>query len=259
MKPTVSNSRLLVTVALLACGLGCSSTKSAAVVPVGLFQTARTNQTSEQIHDWNAWGDANLRDGDIVFMRGDCYLMMGAFNFSDVSTEIADSRFSHIGLVAIEEGQAFVYDLRSEGCLRTRVGELLAHRQLHQAAIKRHRQVSPEELSRVTDFCRDVFAKQDKYDSDLKLDNARLYCSELVEEAYRTAGYRLSDPIRIQDLPNYGQRPKTMQCVYALTKIEPDQAVLVPGNDQIGIWANPMLDLVLDLPDTKVRPRSTIR
>lgn len=204
--------------------------------------------------DWNRWGAKHLQNGDIVFMRGDCYLMMGTVNFSEVSTEIAASRFSHIGLVAIEHGEPYVYDFRSEGCLRTRFGELLAHRQLHQVAIKRHTRVDHASREQVSAFCRSLYEQHPPYDSDLKLDNDRLYCTELVQEAYRRVGQTLSEPIRIRDLPNYARHQRTIQWVTALTRIEADQAVLIPGNDQMGIWANRDLQLVLDLPDTKVRP-----
>lgn len=185
-------------------------------------------------------------------------MLLGAVNFSDLSSDLADSRFSHIGLVAIEDGQAYVYDVRSQGCLRTRFGTLLTDRLLHQVAIKRYRELSADNQQAITDFCRQVYRRKERYDDQLKLDNGRLYCTELVESAYRTAGFTLSEPVAIHDLPNYERHLKSIQLVRAMTRIEPDQLVLVPGNDQIGVWSNSMLDLVLDLPDTKVRPVSVV-
>lgn len=216
----------------------------------------RSNATQpvDRVREWNAWGDAHLRNGDIVFMRGDCFMLMGTVNFSEVSTDLTDSRFSHIGLVVIDGGEAYVYDVRNEGSLRTRFGELLAHRQLHQVAIKRHRQATFDEVGQVASFCRSVYAKQDKYDDQLTLDNGRLYCTELVEEAYRSAGYALSEPIPICDLPGFARHTRTIQFVRAVTSIEPDQPVLLPGNERFGVWSNPDLELILDLPDTKVHP-----
>ncbi len=256
----VSQSRMhhALTAAIVAMGIasGCSTARSVSTMPVVSLLPLGGNVRAETTRQWNDWADAHLRDGDIVFMRGDCYLLMHTVNFSELSTDLTDSRFSHIGLVAIENGQAHVYDLRNEGCLRTRFGNLLAHRQLHQVAVKRHRDASPEALARTAVFCRTVFEKRAKYDDQLKLDNDRLYCTELVEEAYRSAGYRLSEPVAIQDLPNYGRHLKAIQFVRAVTSIEPDQRVLLPGNEQFGVWANPDLELILDLPDTKVRPAS---
>ncbi len=185
-------------------------------------------------------------------------MLLGTVNFSDLSSDLADSRFSHIGLVAVEDGQTYVYDVRSQGCLRTRFGTLLTDRLLHQAAIKRHRELSADNQRAISDFCRQVYRRKERYDDRLKLDNGRLYCTELVESAYRTAGFTLSEPVAIHDLPNYERHLKSIQLVRAMTRIEPDQPVLVPGNNRIGVWSNSKLDLVLDLPDTKVRPASVV-
>ena len=243
---------LIAVIMVIGIAPGCSAHRS--TMPQISLLRRDAIQRPDTVGEWNDWADAQLRDGDIVFMRGDCYVLMGTVNFSAVSTDLTASRFSHVGLVAIEHGEAHVYDLRNQGCLRTRFGELLAHRQLHQVAIKRHRDASPNELARTATFCQSVFVDQEKYDDQLKLNNGRLYCTELVEEAYRHAGYSLSEPVPIHDLPNYARHARTIGFVRAVTGIEPDQPVLLPGNEQFGVWANPDLELILDLPDTKVRP-----
>lgn len=239
--------------AIAATGSGCARTKPS-TSPLAALLPARNDQRARHISEWNDWADSHLQNGDIVFMRGDCYVLLGTVNFSDLSTDMTDSRFSHIGLVAIEDGQAYVYDIRSEGSLRTRFGDLLAHERLHQLAIKRHRDASPDSLAQAASYCRGVFQRREKYDDQLKLDNDRLYCTELVENAYLKVGLTLSEPIAIRDLPNYDRHLKAIGFVKTVTSIEPEQAVLVPGNDQFGIWANPSLDLILDLPDTKALP-----
>lgn len=239
--------------AIASTGSGCARTKPS-TSPLATLLPARNDQRTVHIREWNDWADSHLQNGDIIFMRGDCYVLMGTVNFSDLSTDMTDSRFSHIGLVAMDDGKAYVYDIRSEGSLRTRFGDLLAHDRLHQVAIKRHREASIESLAQVADYCRGVFGRREKYDDQLKLDNDRLYCTELVGNAYQQIGLPLSEPIAIRDLPNYDRHLKAISFVKTVTKIEPEQAVLVPGNDQFGIWANPSLDLILDLPDTKALP-----
>lgn len=236
---------------LTASGLGCATGRPVAVTPIASWMPLRSDTRADRISLWNHWADAHLQNGDIVFMRGDCFILMGTVNFSELSADLTDSRFSHIGLAAIENGQCYVYDIRNQGCLRTRFGELLADRDLHQVSIKRHRLASAEATSRVVAFCRQVYERREKYDDQLRLDNNRLYCSELVELAYRSAGYELSEPVAIQDLPHFDKHQKAIQFVRAVTSIEPDQLVLLPGNDRLGIWSNPDLELVLDVPDTK--------
>jgi hypothetical protein len=239
--------------AMLATGSGCAGTRSA-TGPMTSLLPIRNDARAQHLREWNDWADTHLQNGDIVFMRGDCLMWLGTVNFSELCADLTDSRFSHSGMVAIEDGQAYVYDIRSKGCIRTRFGELLAERDLHQVAIKRHRDASPEARSEVAAYCQGVYRRREKYDDRFKLDNDRLYCSELVENAYQKIGLKLSDPIAIQDLPNYDRHLPAIQFVRAITSIEPDQEILVPGNEQIGIWANPALELVLDLPDTKSRP-----
>ena len=245
---------LLAVILVTGLSLGCSSTRSVSSTPMFSLLPAQNETRAVTIREWNEWADAHLQNGDIIFMRGDCYMLMGTVNFSELSTDLTASRFSHIGLVAIEDRRAYVYDIRNQGCLRTRFGELLANRQLHQVAVKRHHDASSDDLEATAAFCRAVYGRREKYDDQLKLSNGRLYCTELVEEAYRSAGYRLSEPVAIEELPNYGRHLKTIQFVRAVTSIEPDQLVLLPGNERIGVWANPALGLVLDLQDTRLRP-----
>jgi hypothetical protein len=239
--------------AMLVIGSGCAGTRSASKTMTSLLP-ARSDTRAQHLREWNDWADTHLQNGDIVFMRGDCLMLLGTVNFSELSTDLTASRFSHIGIVSTEEGQTYVYDIRSKGCIRTRFGELLADRDLHQFAIKRHRDLTPEALAEVAAFGQGVYRRREKYDDQLKLDNDRLYCSELVEKSYQQVGVKLSDSIAIQDLPNYDRHLQAIKFVRAITSIEPDQEVLVPGNEQIGIWANPALDLVLDCPDTKALP-----
>jgi hypothetical protein len=238
---------------LLATGSGCAGNRPAAGTQPSLFPTRR-NARAEHVYAWNKWADTHLQNGDLVFMRGDCLMWLGTVNFSDLCADLTDSRFSHSGLVAIEGGEAYVYDIRSKGCIRTRFGELLAERDLHQIAIKRHRNASPSARSEVAAYCQGVYERREKYDDRFQLDNDRLYCSELVENAYQQIGLKLSDPIAIHDLPNYQRHIQTVQFVRAITSIEPEQQILVPGNEQIGIWANPSLELILDCPNTKDLP-----
>ena len=247
---------LVTAILATAISTGCSATRTVAMAPMAALLPARNDVRAETARQWNDWADAHLQNGDIVFMRGDCYMLMRTVNFSELSTDLTDSRFSHNGLVAIEDGRAYVYDIRNKGCIRTRFGDMLADRQLHQVAVKRLRDASPESLVLTAAFCRSVFEKHAQFDSQFKLNNDRFYCTELVEEAYRSTGYRLSEPVAIQDLPNYSRHARTIRLARAVTHIEPDQPVLLPGNEQFGIWANPELELILDLPNTKVGPPS---
>src|SRR4051794_29708793 len=53
---------------------------------------------------WHEWGRAVLRDGDIVFRMGDARTLYSVFPFSRFLAAASGSRFSHTGIVAIEDG-----------------------------------------------------------------------------------------------------------------------------------------------------------
>src|ERR1700722_12735400 len=59
---------------------------------------------------WDRWGRQVLRDGDIVFRRGDARLLHGYFPMSRFLANCSNSPFSHTGVVAIEEDGPVVYD-----------------------------------------------------------------------------------------------------------------------------------------------------
>ena len=64
---------------------------------------------------WDRWGRAVLRDGDIVFRMGDARTLHGFFPFSRFLAAASGSRFSHTGIVAIEDGSPVVYDCTRAG------------------------------------------------------------------------------------------------------------------------------------------------
>src|SRR3954452_8706356 len=44
---------------------------------------------------WDKWGKSVLRDGDILFRRGDAKLLRGHFPFSRFIANVSGSQFSH--------------------------------------------------------------------------------------------------------------------------------------------------------------------
>ncbi len=241
----------------LALSAGCVSTRQNTdhAAPVSNRFVSRSHKPPVNLADaWNEWADAHLQDGDILFVRAEGYILMGTVNFSELSTDLTSSRFSHTGMVAIENKRAVVYDIRNSGMHRAALGELFADKHIHQAAIQRVSHAPHEARRAAVTYCREAYRDRKKFDNDFRLDNQRLYCSELIELAYRSGGISLSEPIRLRDLPHFDRHAKQIQLASAITAVEPDQLVYVPGNEEIGIWSNPDLSLILDVPDTKAMP-----
>ncbi|AGA29858.1 Orthopoxvirus protein of unknown function (DUF830) [Singulisphaera acidiphila DSM 18658] len=200
---------------------------------------------------WDAWGRANLRDGDIVFRMGDARLAFGLYPFSKISAEMAGSRYSHTGIVALENGEPVVYDTYKSGP-RKQPFSIWVLDVAGAIAVKRPDADSQRFVNDAVAFCRDTYQRQVPFDKRLSLDDDRFYCIEFTERAYRSAGLVLSEPIRIDHLPCYQHFPKAVWLARHFSSIRPDQSAFVIGNDSVGIWSNPALLLIYEAPDARL-------
>ena len=214
----------------------------------------RESRLSQQ---WNEWGSQHLQSGDVIFILGQSRLIMGLINFSEFSSEIAASRFSHVGIVSIEEDKPYVYDIVSGGPRRKELGWYLTRDKIQRVAIRRPRTALSRQIPSVIRFCHQVYHGAVPFDRRFRLDDDRYYCAEFVDMAWRRQGVPLCDPVRINTLPNFGSFPTaTIVLVEALTSISRDQAVFLPGNESFGIWSSPALTLLLPEQSPEQVPRS---
>ena len=95
-----------------------------------------------------------------------------------------------------------------------------------------------------------MFEAKVPFDRGFRPDDDRLYCTELVEKAFRSAGLPLSEPVQIGDWKNLGQFPLTTASILAASAclldapITLDQPVYLPGDDRQGLWGSRWLDTV---------------
>ena len=198
---------------------------------------------------WDDWGRQNLRDGDILFRMGDARAACGLFSFSKVSAAIADSRFSHTGIVAIEAEGPVVYDTTTTGPQRQPFPIWLLDTRGN-FAVKRPRPEYQDRTRAAVAFCRDVYQRQVPFDFKMKLGDDHLYCIELTERAYESSGLALSQPIRLDHLPRYAEYPWTVRLLKVASSMVPQQQAYIIGNEGVGIWASPALELVYEAPVT---------
>jgi len=138
-----------------------------------------------------------VENGDMIFRRG-----VGLASDFVVSVDAA-SRFSHVGIICKQDGQTYViHILPDEGrgdddSVRMEPLSLfLSPANASGFAVCRlsgkHRAVAQRAASQALAF----WKKQVCYDYDLDASNARrLYCSELVWQAYKMAGIDLTDGV----------------------------------------------------------------
>ncbi len=191
---------------------------------------------------WHQWGKKVLRDGDVVFRLGDARVGRGYFRFSRWLAEASNSKFSHTGVVAIEREGPVVYDTtrtavnRQPFCVWVldNVGSI---------GVRRLKPEYQKAVPKVLAYCRKVFAEQVPFDYELSDDDSKLYCVEMTEKAFRAAGLKLSDPIKLGDMERASDYPLSMLTLrfaseYALERpLSFDQLVYFPGNEHHGIWS----------------------
>jgi len=223
------------------------------------FVTARLNGVTESWHRqrrdrWNTWAIGHLRDGDLVFLQSKGNMILGVIDFSKLIRDVTESNFTHMGIVAIEHGEVFVYDTVLTGPERKTFGQMMTLPDIEAVAVRRLRPEYQSHVPGAVDYCRRVHQHQIGFDKKFRLDNDDLYCTEMVELAFRSTGLPLSQPLRWSSLPGIEKHPISINAVRLASDIKLDEFAVVPGNDQIGIWASPLLELVLDLTDAESPP-----
>jgi Permuted papain-like amidase enzyme, YaeF/YiiX, C92 family len=191
---------------------------------------------------WDRWGKQVLRDGDIVFRLGDARVGRGYFPMSRFLARASNSSFSHTGIVAIEVEGPVVYDVTRTGVARQPFC-VWALDNIGSIGVKRLRPQYKTAIPKVLAYLHKVFEEQVPFDYQLSDDDSALYCIEMTEKAFRSAGIELSKPIRLGDMERAPEFPLQMfglrfASKYALERpLTFDQLVYFPGNENHGIWS----------------------
>ncbi|MDR3639382.1 MAG: YiiX/YebB-like N1pC/P60 family cysteine hydrolase [Isosphaeraceae bacterium] len=198
---------------------------------------------SPTMKQWDAWGKNVLRDGDIVFRRADARVLFGRFPFSRFIANVTNSRFSHTGIVAVEKGEPVVYDTTKAGVRRQPFAVWMLDN-VGAFGVKRVQPALHDRAQKAVEWCRDRYQRQVPFDYDLNLNDNALYCVEMTEKAYRAAGLKLSDPVRLAEMERVAEYPVCIFVFMQLSPLKLDQQVFFPGNERHGIWSCPSLQTV---------------
>ena len=138
-------------------------------------------------------------------MRG---TVLGFVPLSRFIAHASGSVFSHTGIIAIEDGDPVVYDCSSWGVQRQPLSVWMLD-SIGSFGVKRLKPHLSRHTAGVLGFCRKVFEKQVPFDDEFRMGDSKLYCVEMTENAFRSQGLPLSEPVRIGDWENLGQYPLT--------------------------------------------------
>lgn len=203
--------------------------------------------------EWDRWGRKVLRDGDLLFRRGDAKVLFGYFPFSKFIANASGSLYSHVGIVVYEDGNPVVYDTTKAG-VRRQPFHIWVLDNVGPIGVKRAKAQHRSHIPGVIAYLHRVFEEQVPFDYELSLDDRSLYCVEMAEKAYRSEGMKLSDPVRLGDMENASKFPVCMFLFHYVSgfslekRLSFEQPVFFPGNERHGIWSSPLLETVYPAP-----------
>ena len=91
------------------------------------------------------------------------------------------------------------------------------------------------------------------FDGVLNLDDEKLYCTELIEKAYRSAGMVISQPVPMRCLPQFHRYALFGPLGERFAGLRLDMPLFAVGNCHYGLLASPNLDVIFvdEKADTK--------
>lgn len=248
-------------VLLVVVSSGCTTTGAMATVPRAWRQTnpwspeaweARARGElkplfyTPQMAEWAAFARENIQDGDLLFRYGTSGNLRGRLA-NRLLTGVSDSRFTHDAIAFHEGGNVYVYDTQPppEGSVRKLPFEFWMLGVVPGTlTIKRVRPPFRHAIPEALAYCEDAWMRQVPFDSAMRLDNYPLYCTEMIEKAFRCAGLALSDPVPICCLPRYNRYRYLRPLVERFTEIRVEEPVFMLGNVWYGVYGSPYLEPV---------------
>ncbi len=202
---------------------------------------------TQAMAEWAEFGRKHIQDGDILFRYGKSYKPYEIFT-SRLIAGIEDNRFSHDGVAHWEGDAVYIYDAEPEpqGIRKVPFEFWMLDTADESLVIKRLRPEFRECIPQAIAYCEDVWQRQVPFDSDLKPDDDKLYCSEMIEKAYRSGGVVLSQPLTIRCMPHYKRWLPIKPLVTALSKIRVYVPVYALGNQYYGTFGSPLLETVYE-------------
>jgi hypothetical protein len=195
---------------------------------------------------WRQWGSEHLRSGDLVFVRSNYRLLLGTFNLSEFLSELTDSPFSHVGFVVVEQGVPMVYDASDRGVTSQPFERFVTKGKIERVAVMRPSESCRGAVAKAVAFVQLHQRERTKFDSRFEPGSERLYCTELVIEAYRQGGVELCEPNVVGQLPGIATiAPTSLKMAKWATGLSEQDRVWLPGNREEGLYSSSYLTTVL--------------
>jgi hypothetical protein len=205
---------------------------------------------------WEEFARRHIEEGDLLFRYGLSNNLRGKLE-TRILTRSTASRFSHDAIAHWEGDTLFVYDSQPapEGVRKMPfafwVMDVADGSLVIQRLLPPYRPFIPAAIA----YVEDAWERQVPFDPGMRLDDERLYCTEMIEKAFRCAGLALSDPVPIRCVPNYRRYAVLRPLIERLTEIRVDEPAFAPGNCYFGTFGSPYLETVYDAGGGRHDPR----
>ncbi len=200
-----------------------------------------------EMAEWDAWGREHLQDGDILFRYGKVYSPYEFITSRMISVASA-SPFSHNAIVHFQDGKPRVYDAEDEGIRDIPFDVWMLDSVRGTLAVKR---LQPEYRCHIPGalaFCESAYLRNVPFDHNLHPEDDSLYCSEMLEKAFRSTGLTINDPVPLHCFPRYRRYRWLAPIVTRVTAIRTEDPVFAVGNADFGMYGSERLDTVYEGP-----------
>jgi hypothetical protein len=205
---------------------------------------------------WEEFGRVHIQTGDLLFRFGR-YQRLSSWLTGCIMAGAMDSRFSHDGIACWEGGTLYVYDIEPapESVRKVPFSYWALDAAEGSLAVKRLRPEYQPYIPQALAYIADAYHRQVAFDDAFLLDDDRLYCAKMIEQAFRSAGLALSEPVPICRLPHFRRFCLLAPLAYLASGVRVDERVYALGNDRYGTFGSPYLDTVYDarLPEPRSR------
>lgn len=209
------------------------------------------NVTMRHRADWRDWARQHLQTGDLVFTRGNHYVLLGLVNFTDLATRACEAEFSHVGIVAVKDEVPYVYDVSEQGVTRKPFAQYITQPGYERVTIRRLQPAHWHLLPDVLGYIERQRHAEVPFDHQFAEGPEALYCTELICLAFTEAGTPICPTTKVAELPNWNDLPGWLaEAGQWATGLTPQSRLYPIGNEDYGLIGSPMLKT--QLPPTEI-------
>jgi hypothetical protein len=258
--------------AVLICGCSIPASPTAATVPLAWRTTNSWGPEGNaarargdlvpcleppDLSTWEALGRQHIQTGDLLFRFGRTHRLSN-WLAGCVMAGTMDSRFSHDGIASWEEGILYVYDVEPapESVRRVPFAYWALDAAEGSLVVRRLKPEQQACIPQALVYIKEAYRRQVAFDGALRLDDERLYCDKMIEQAFRSAGLALSEPVPICRLPHYRRYCLLAPLARLTFGVHVDEPVYALGNERYGTFGSPYLETVYDAQAAEFKPHA---